>query len=89
MPNRNAPLSSRQREVLTWIRDGCPDGVWTDFTYKTTSYSLRDRGLALVSKKGGIWRAEITPQGDAYLDSGQLPKGRKIDPGRRTTPPGE
>ena len=79
MTKRNAPLSRRQHEVLGWIRDGCPDGVWTDFTYKTTSYSLRDRGLVLVSKKNGVWRAEITPAGETYLNHGQLPVTRNAD----------
>lgn len=41
-------LSRQQRAVLHWIAEGCPDGVMTGSTYKTTSYSMRDRGLATV-----------------------------------------
>ena len=46
---RNEPLSTRQVEVLRWIGQGCPEGVWPDFTYKTTTYALAARNLAGVS----------------------------------------
>jgi hypothetical protein len=33
----------RQVEVLPWIGEGCPDGVWRHSTYKTTAYALASR----------------------------------------------
>jgi len=36
----DAPLNARQIEVLRWIHDGCPDGRWSDFTFKTTATHL-------------------------------------------------
>ena len=56
------PLNLRQMEVLQWIADGCPNGVMSDFTYKTTAVALRNRHLVSVSKRGG-WHAEITAGG--------------------------
>jgi hypothetical protein len=34
MAQRFAVLSQRQAEVLQWVADGFPDGVWKDFSYK-------------------------------------------------------
>ncbi len=67
-----SPLNPRQVEVLRWIADGCPDGLMADFTYKTTSYALRNRHLVTVSKKGG-WQAAITESGRFYLEHGHYP----------------
>jgi hypothetical protein len=36
MVNLNAALSDWQPEVLRWIADGCPSGVITSSSYKTT-----------------------------------------------------
>lgn len=66
------PLNPRQVEVLQWIADDCPDGVWPDFTYKTTAVALQGRRLAKVSKRGG-WHAEITDDGRFYLAHGAYP----------------
>ncbi len=70
-------VNSRQLDVLRWIVDGCPDGVMTDFTYKTTTYALRSRGLASVSKKGGTWRAAPTDVGRYYLEHGSYPEAER------------
>lgn len=59
---RDTPLNTRQLDVLRWISDGCPDGRWTDSTYKTTAKSLENRRLVVVTKKGG-WSATIDPAG--------------------------
>lgn len=66
------PLNARQVVVLQWIAEGCPNGVWSDFTYKTTAVALQGRRLAKVSKRGG-WRAEITDDGRYYLEHGLYP----------------
>ena len=68
------PLSQWQQEVLAWIGDGCPEGVMQDFTYKTTAVALQNRRLVTVSKRGGVWRAEITSAGRHYLNHGTYPE---------------
>jgi len=65
-------VNARQLDVLSWIADGCPDGVMLDFSYKTTAAALRNRGLAAVSKRGG-WHATITEAGRRYLELGGYP----------------
>ena len=71
----NTPLNRRQIDVLTWIRDGCPDGRWTDHTFKTTAQALASRRLATISKRGGTWKAAILPAGQHYLSNGDYPPG--------------
>lgn len=64
---RRSLLSQRQYDVLTWIEKGCPEGVWDDFTYKTTAYALENRGLVSVRKHRGTWTATLTEDGRYYL----------------------
>lgn len=66
-------LTARQVSVLQWIGDGCPDGVWTDFTYKTTTYALAARNLVTVDRRHGSWSASLTETGQFYLDHGHYP----------------
>lgn len=70
MVRRHDSLRSQQQTVLQWIAEGCPDGVMTGSTYKTSSYALRDRGLVTVSKRGGVWSAAITEAGQQLLVPG-------------------
>lgn len=82
------PVNERQLEVLRWIADGCPEGVWEDFTYKTTAIALQGRRLATVSKRGG-WHAEITDDGRYYLEHGayqdEQPKPARAGLAKRKT----
>lgn len=87
-----------QVEVLRWIVDGCPDGVMKDFTYKTVTYALRARGLATVSKKGGVWAAAATEAGLYYLEHGTYPEPVQakrpapkvtLKPAAKTKPPAD
>ena len=52
MVRRYPLLSERHVEVLTWVADGCPDGVWGDFTYKHTTYALPDPDGHVLRHKG-------------------------------------
>lgn len=79
------PLNQRQLDVLKWINDGCPDGRWTDYTFKTTAQSLASRRLVTVSKRGGTWKAAILPAGEHYLATRAYPTGHWTPP-RRTAP---
>lgn len=70
---RNEPLTVRQVEVLQWIGEGCPDGRWRDFTYKTTAYALASRGLVTVDRRRKQWSARLTDEGQFYLMYGHHP----------------
>lgn len=74
----DAPLNERQVEVLRWISDGCPDGRWTNSSYKTTTAALEWRGLVTVSKRGGTWSASVLPAGSEYLATGNYPAGHRL-----------
>lgn len=67
------PLHAGQVEVLQWVADGCPADKWTGHSYKTTANALAGRRLLTVSKKGGVWSAQITPAGTHYLAHGDYP----------------
>jgi hypothetical protein len=66
------PLNARQLEVLRWIGDGCPDGVMHGQAHKTSAVALQNRRLELISRRG-VWAAQITEAGHAYLETGHLP----------------
>lgn len=68
-------MTARQGEALQWLQDGCPDGVWRDFTYKTTIYALEARGLATVDRRRTSWFASLTDAGRFYLAHGRYPDG--------------
>jgi hypothetical protein len=74
----DTPLNHGQLEVLRWIGEGCPDGRWTDFTFKTTAPALASRRLVSVSKRGGLWGAAMLPAGEHYLSKGQYPEGHWV-----------
>jgi hypothetical protein len=85
--SRYGRLSQRQLEVLKWVADGSPDGVWTDFTYKTVAYGLAGRHLVVVQRRRNSWRTTtITAQGTYYLQHGSYPQadasGGRRSPGR-------
>jgi hypothetical protein len=88
MVNLNAPLNDRQLEVLKWIADGCQAGEMTAPTYKTTAIALQDRRLVTVSKKKGVWRADLTDASRYYLEHGSYPlQGKSATAlARRATP---
>jgi len=65
--------------VLKWVAHGCPDGVWTDFTYKTVAYGLARRGLVSVQRRRNSWRAAVTEQGTHYLQHGTYAPTVSVD----------
>lgn len=75
MPTNKPLLKPHQREVLEWIAAGCPDGVMTGTTYKTTAAALQSRKLVRVTRKGGRWAATVTEDGQYYLDHGRYRGG--------------
>jgi excisionase family DNA binding protein len=64
-------LNERQCEVLRWVADGCPPGRYEGDAHKQTARALESRRLARVSRKAGVWMAELTEEGQFYLDHGR------------------
>lgn len=71
------PLNDLQLEILTWVRDGTPDGVYEDYRPRIVARALHNRGLVLVAGTGTTWQAAITEDGHHYLEHGDYPP----DPG--------
>lgn len=67
------PLNDLQLEILTWIRDGTPDGVYEDYRPRIVARALHNRGLVVVSGSGTTWQATLTEGGTHYLEHGDYP----------------
>ncbi len=81
-------VNDRQLEVLQWIADGCPDGKWpeNDFSYKTSAWALKARGLVTIKGHARTWTAAVTEAGTHYIEHGAFPPAalpRHPDPPRR------
>ncbi|MBQ1076065.1 hypothetical protein KBX06_23315 [Micromonospora sp. C31] len=67
------PLKEHQLLLLRRIGDGDdlsgPDGV----DQRLSARALQNRRLVDVSRRGGVWRAQITDAGRFYLDNGIHP----------------
>lgn len=61
-------LTDRQRAVLDWIRDGCPDGIYSpeDSGHKSSARALHRRGLIRISGHGPTWTAVPTERGTVW-----------------------
>lgn len=68
MGDRNLPLKLKQIEVLSWIRDGCTDGVYEDWAHRIVARALHNRGLVVISGRGTHWHATLTKDGAYYLE---------------------
>lgn len=58
-------LTDGQQEVLNWIKDGCPDGVYPkdSYVHRGTARGLHNRDLVRVSGHGATWTAVPTERG--------------------------
>ena len=90
MAGRSAPLSQRQVNVLRWVAEGCPDGVWPDFRYKVTVYALADRGLVTGDPPPAFLAGGDHRPGPPLPGSRNLPaRGRsRLRPQSPEPPPG-
>lgn len=68
-------VNARQLKVLEWVVAGCPEGVMTGTTHKTSAVALQSRRLVKVSKRRGAWRAEATEAGRFFVEHGAYPAG--------------
>jgi hypothetical protein len=82
---RDVPLNTAQLEVLAWVRDGCPAGVYDDWSHRITARALHNRGLIRVNGFGASWTATIEPDGIYYLKHGAHRSGLQA-PAERTKP---
>lgn len=70
---KNQRLNQKQVDVLRWVYDGCPDGVYPDgFYHRITAAALHSDGLIEVRKRP--WAATITVDGLYYLEQGSYPQ---------------
>ncbi len=84
---RRNPLNDRQAEVLRWIAAGCPSELMQGVSYKNTARALENRRLAKVSRRGGVWGASLTADGEHYLEHNSYPEilesGTELEPSMR------
>ncbi|HST81684.1 MAG TPA: hypothetical protein VLL08_08120 [Kineosporiaceae bacterium] len=67
------PLNERQLDVLTRIAAGEDLGAPEHSSLRASANAVRNRGLLAISKRGGVWRAEVTGAGQYYLEHGHHP----------------
>lgn len=67
MATNSHPLTKKQREVLQWVRNGCPTEVFTEgYEHRITARALERRGLIIITGRGPTWSAEVTEEGRAW-----------------------
>ena len=76
-------LTDRQKSILRWIGDGCPDIESTGPGRKTTARALAGRQLVKISHLNGIWSSSLTDAGRYYLDYGTFPAGHGLSKRQR------
>ncbi|MFD6516591.1 hypothetical protein [Rhodococcus sp. NPDC060176] len=76
-------LTDRQKEILHWIGDGCPEMDWSGSSHKTTARALAGRQLVRISRSNGIWSPSLTDAGLYYLDHGTFPAGHGLSKRQR------
>lgn len=77
-------LTVAQLEILRWIGEGCPDGVYepTDPAHRISAAALARRGLVETTGRGPGWSASITETGRSYLkraDGPDAPEPRQAN----------
>lgn len=66
-------LSQAQLDLLQWVDEGCPGGVYEGFDHRISAAALRRRGLVQTSGHGGKWEVRITAAGREYLRTSKEP----------------
>jgi hypothetical protein len=66
-------LTQAQLDLLQWVADGCPGGVFEGFNHHVSAAALRRRGLLRISGHGEQWKAAITDAGQEYLQQSKEP----------------
>ncbi|WP_460530400.1 hypothetical protein [Humibacter ginsengiterrae] len=67
-------LNQKQVDVLKWVCDGCPAGIYTDgWEHRIVARALEHRGLVTISGHGDSWVANATAAGRAWLENPPVP----------------
>lgn len=67
MGKNPAQLSQNQIDVLRWIKEGCPGGVYEQgYEHRIIARALERRGLVIISGRGPAWSATIAEAGLAW-----------------------
>ena len=67
-------LNAKQIQVLEWIRNGCPDGVYSGgYEHRISARVLERRGLVKIRGRGDTWVAELTEEGREWKDEAKEP----------------
>ncbi|WP_062980620.1 hypothetical protein [Nocardia anaemiae] len=69
MGKNPAQLNQKQVDVLEWILNGCPEGVFTGYEHRAIARALERRGLITISGKGRTWAAAITDVGRKWHEA--------------------
>jgi excisionase family DNA binding protein len=65
-----------------------PDREWPDESHKLSARAHESRGLARVRRKGKLWHAVLTEDGQHYLDHGHYLEPQLPEPGFPLNPAG-
>ena len=82
MASEPTVLNPKQKQVLEWIRNGCPDGVYASgYEHRISARVLERRGLVKIRGRGEQWQAELTEKGKQWKNEIKntelpLPHGR-------------
>lgn len=67
MAKNPAQLNQKQLDVLQWIRDGCPQGIYSEGNeHKIIAWALERRGLITITGARRTWAAKITDAGKQW-----------------------
>lgn len=60
-------MNQAQLDLLQWVADGSPDGVYEGFDHHVSAAALRRRGLVRTTGHGERWKVVLTDAGRNYL----------------------
>lgn len=68
MAKKLKELNQSQADLLRWVQDGCPAGVYDDgYEHRIRARALERRGLVTIKGSGDSWRAALTRAGRDWL----------------------
>lgn len=79
-------LTERQKTVLQWIADDCPEKDWDDRYYKQSARMMASYDLVKIKGHGETWEAAITDRGKRVLAGAEALVTQKKKP-NSTAPP--
>lgn len=56
-------LTLAQFDLLEWVSNGCPGGVYEGSSHRVSARGLHNRGFITVVGKDKSWTSQITPEG--------------------------